>query len=285
MERSVELFGVVNITDNSFSDSGQYLDPVDAINKANELFGAGASCIDIGGEATNPWSKPITADEEWTRIEPVLSAFASSSYGTISVDTRKPEIVRRVFAEIGPVIINDISGFNNPRMMEAVRDLEAQCVISHLPTKFGDDPWAAHKAKPSDLLDNEETVRRELMCAREVAINMGIKSDKIILDPGIGFGKTPSLNWRLLEFAELVPDDVAVMIGHSRKRFLSTDPETGLLLPNLTPETEKEYHTRTEVNLAAARIAIKSEAQYLRVHDVAAHKQLLAELAAETETS
>lgn len=266
MMQRVELVGIVNVTPDSFSDGGLYLDAQNALAHANELMKSGASYLDIGAESTRPGAEKISIDEEWRRLKPVLDALVPASPGHVSVDTYHPETIRRVTNEIGSVIINDVTAFNDPHMVEAAAELRLQCIVSHLPAAVGTDIQAAHSGK---LIDSVEQVHDELMEKREKMIAAGIHPDMIILDPGIGFGKTRQLNWRLLSFAEEVPK-IDVMIGYSRKRFLGSDPLTGDFLAD-----SETVRNDPEVNLAAGRIAINSGARYLRVHDIKSHTSLI----------
>jgi dihydropteroate synthase len=149
---------------------------------------------------------------------------------------------------LGNIIINDVTGMNNPAMIDTVSRAKARVIVSHLP---GADIQAAHK---SDLIDSVDTVKNDLLAKAAELKERGVTD--IILDPGIGFGKTPELNRKLVEFAREVPD-FPVMIGYSRKRFLG------------------DKRMELEPNLEAGRAAIAAGAAYLRVHDVAGHRQLL----------
>jgi dihydropteroate synthase len=249
MKGMVKLVGVLNVTPDSFSDGGKFMDPAAALGQATKLFDDGAALVDVGAESTRPGATPLSPEEEWKRLTPFLQRLIDSYPEQISVDTHHPEIVRRVL-DLGDVIINDVTGMNNPAMVDVVAERKCRCVISQLPAA---DPQTAHQGK---LLDDEQQVVDDLLAKAELLRSKGLPKDKIILDPGIGFGKTPELNRRLLRFAEKMPD-YPVMIGYSRKRFLG------------------EHRMELEPNLEAGRIAIKSGAAYLRVHDVAGHRQLL----------
>lgn len=165
------------------------------------------------------------------------------------MDTYHPDTAARAL-DLGDVIINDITGMNDPAMLHVVASRHARCVISHLPTA---DPQAAHKGK---LAGDVRQVREDLLARAGALQEAGLSKGKIILDPGIGFGKTDELNRKLLRFAEEVPD-YPVMIGYSRKRFLGGK------------------RMELEPNLEAGRVAVEAGAAYLRVHDVAGHRQLV----------
>ena len=249
----IQLVGILNITSDSFSDAGLYLSPKNALDHAKKLFSAGASILDVGAESTRPGATSLTPDEEWERLEPVIGQLVNSYPGRISLDTFHPETVARVIKAAGPVIVNDVTGFNNPLMIKMIADNKLRCIVSHLPTKFGQDIQAAHQ-NPK-LIDSTQTVVDDLLKRRNQMILAGIKAEDIILDPGIGFGKTSALNMQLLEFAKFMPGH-DVMIGYSKKRFLG------------------ENRMNLEVNLEAGKKAIEAGAKYLRVHDVAGHYTL-----------
>lgn len=245
----VKLVGVLNITPDSFSDGGLFADPAAALSQAGKLFADGAALVDVGAESTRPGATPLSTEEEWQRLSPVLQQLVERYPEQISVDTYHPETAERVLS-LGDVIINDVTGLNDPAMIEVIVKQGARCIISQLPAA---DTQSAHAG---DLLDDEQRIVDDLLAKAELLQEKGLPKEKIILDPGIGFGKTPELNEKLLEFASRIPD-YPVMIGYSRKRFLGED------------------RMELEPNLEAGRTAIKAGAAYLRVHDVAGHRQLL----------
>jgi dihydropteroate synthase len=246
-----QLVGILNVTPDSFSDGGQFYDADMAVEQAAKLFRDGAALVDIGAESTRPGATQLSPEQEWRRLEPVLKRLLDQFPGRLSVDTHRPETVERVLGlGSGDLMINDVTGMNNPDMVEAVSGRKARCIISHLP---GADIQTAHRGP---LVDDEQQVINDLLARAELLIAKGLPKSSIILDPGIGFGKTMELNQRLLRFAEKVPD-YPVMIGYSRKRFLG------------------EQRMELAPNLQAGRIAIAAGAAYLRVHDVAAHRQLI----------
>lgn len=247
---SPELVGILNVTPDSFSDGGLYDSPASALRRAEQMFAEGAAMIDVGAESTRPKATPLTPNEEWTRLELVIPELLRRYPGKISLDTYHPETVRRA-AQFGSFWVNDITTFVNPAMIAAAAERHLPCVISHLPLGFKGDIQAAH-AGP--LLDDIKQLRDELVRQKAKLLEAGLTD--IILDPGIGFGKTPELNQQLLIFAESVPDE-QVMIGYSRKRFLG------------------DKRMDIEPNLAAGRVAITAGSRYLRVHDVAAHATLI----------
>lgn len=244
------LVGILNITPDSFSDGGRFDEPAAALAQAAKLFADGAALLDVGAESTRPGAAPLAPEQEWQRLEPILPRLVELYPGKISLDTYHPETAAKAL-ELGDVIINDVTGMNNPSMVDVVVQHNARCIISHL---RGADPQAVHQG---ELINDIQVVVDELLAKADLLRARGLPKDKIILDPGIGFGKTPALNRRLLEFAHYTPD-YPVMIGYSRKRFLG------------------DHRLELEPNLEAGKIAIMAGATYLRVHDVAGHQQLLA---------
>jgi len=245
-----EIFGIVNVTPDSFSDGGNFFTPKKSIEHAYSLFRDGADFIDIGGESTRPNAEEVSTEEEWGRVEPVLIEFLQNPElrPKISLDTRNPEVARKFF-DLGGEILNDVSGLCNKKMKELVAQCAKTIIIGH---------WSGEKVNEvhEQEIDSVFQVRDELLVRFTELLHMGVSPDRIVLDPTIGFGKTMECNRELLKFAELVPEH-QVMIGHSRKRFLG------------------EHRFEVEPNVKAAEIAINSGARYLRVHDVLEHNQLL----------
>jgi dihydropteroate synthase len=244
-----KLVGILNITPDSFSDGGQYIDPKRAIKQAEQLFNDGATIVDVGAESTRPNAPALTDNQEWQRLDTVLPALLKKYPGRISLDSYHPETIQRAL-KIGPVIVNDVTGLNNANMVEVLILERPRVIISHLP---GNNIQDAHNGK---LIDTVDIIRKELLQKVEILLAAGYERDSIILDPGIGFGKTARLNNELLSFSRFMPD-YAVMIGYSRKRFLG------------------ERRMELAPNLAAGRQAIENGAAYLRVHDVKGHMALL----------
>jgi len=248
--KQVELVGIVNVTPDSFSGDG-VTTPHEVLDRAKQLVNDGASYLDVGAQSTRPGAMQLEAETEWSRLAPVLPELSAMYGGQLSLDTFHPDVVRRAAREIGQIIVNDVTGFNNPEMIDTVAELRLPCIVSHLPEAYGQDIQEAHRAKP---VESVEQVTDELLSKRAKMMLHGVHKDMIILDPGIGFGKTMELNWKLLEFASQVPKQ-SVMIGYSRKRFLG------------------EHRMEPGPNIEAGKIAVRAGARFLRVHDVAAHRQ------------
>jgi dihydropteroate synthase len=244
-----ELVGILNVTPDSFSDGGLWNEPQAAIQHAAQLFEDGAALIDVGAESTRPHATPLSDAEEWQRLEPILRVLIPRYPGQISLDSYHPATIKKAF-EIGRVIVNDITGLNNPEMIATVCQLGARVIVSHLPDM---GIQQAHQSQPVRTVTQ---VKTELLQKAAALERNGLPAKNIILDPGIGFGKTMELNRKLLEFAECVPE-YDVMIGYSRKRFLG------------------DKRMELGPNIAAGRIAIAHGAKYLRVHDVAGHARAL----------
>lgn len=248
-----EIFGILNVTPDSFSDGGEFFEPEAAISRVKEMLNEGASFIDMGGESTRPTASPVSPEEEWNRVEQVVEEFLSNQdiCSSISLDTRHWQTAEKFFRS-GGEILNDISGVGDERMQELVAQYAKKIIVGHFP---GHTLNEVHEQK----IDSVNQVCDELLIRYEELIHAGIAPEAIVLDPNIGFGKTAECDWELLKIAKLLPG-YEVMIGHSRKRFLG--------------ECRKEVAQ----NLKAAQIAIDSGARYVRVHDVLEHSHLLTEL-------
>ncbi len=244
MNKIIKLFGILNITPDSFFDGGEFIDPKKAIAQANKLFADGADFVDVGGQSTRPGAREIEGEEEWGRIELVLKEIMSDK---ISLDTKHPEVAQK-FLDFGGRILNDVSGFGDPRMSE-LAPLFSMVIVNHFPGKTIGE---VHEQEICSI----NQVKDELLARKEELIKSGVDLDKIVLDPGIGFGKTMELNRELLRFAEFVPGE-KIMIGHSCKRFLG------------------ENRFDVQPNLEAAKMAIESGARFLRIHDVKEHKVIV----------
>jgi len=248
----VQLVGILNVTPDSFSDGGLFNNAHEAVRHAIKLLSDGASLLDVGAESTRPGAIELSDDEEWERLEPVLRKLIPIYPGKISLDSYHPRTFKKAF-KIGSVIINDVTGLNNPQMVEVVCKLNARVIISHLPNIPLQE---AHRTHP---VNQVKQVKDELLNKVRLLEHCGLSRQNIILDPGIGFGKTMELNTELLKFAEQV-SEFDVMIGYSRKRFLG------------------EHRMDLKPNIEAGRVAIAHGAKYLRVHDVAGHAKALLQL-------
>ncbi len=240
INKKVKIFGILNITPDSFSDGGEFFDSEKALLQAEKLFADGADFIDVGGESTRPNARTLEMEEEWGRVKNILKVLVEKFPGKISLDSRNWQTAEK-FCELGGTILNDVSGFQDKKMMKIAKKFKTLNIVNHFPGKTID---AVHEQEISSI----EKVKKDLLEKAQEMINMGILKENIILDPGIGFGKTMELNKKLLKFAEEVPD-FKVMIGHSKKRFLG------------------EKRLEKKINVEAGEIANNSGAWCLRVHD------------------
>lgn len=249
------IMGVLNVTPDSFSDGGNFLAPGDAISRAQQMIEEGADIIDIGGESSRPGSEPVSEAEELNRIMPVLDALSAAEI-PISVDTYKAKVAEKALAK-GAAIINDISGLNfDTDLANVVAEHNASIILMHTLDK----PKTMQKNIYYD--DVIEDIHKYLESSIETAVNAGISEENIVIDPGIGFGKTIEHNLeiikRLKEFSDL---NKPILIGTSRKSFI------GKIL-------DLPVEDRLEGTLATLAVSIMNGAKILRVHDVKESKRV-----------
>jgi len=248
--------GILNVTPDSFYDGGRFAASDDAVRHARTLIDEGADIIDVGGESTRPFSKPTPADEELTRVIPVIRAIREESDIPISIDTYKSIVAREALCA-GADIVNDVSGFVlDPQIMEVVREQKAYAVIMHMkgtPMTMQQDP------QYDDVVADVKRFFRERI---NLAVGKGIDRGKIILDPGIGFGKRVSDNLRLLknlhQFREFM---MPLLVGTSMKSFI------GIV-------TGSELEDRKDGTLASIAVALLNGADIVRVHQVKAARRV-----------
>jgi len=241
------LMGVLNLTPDSFSDGGKYNDPDRAFARAVELEEQGADIVDIGAESTRPGSSRISAAEEMRRLIPVLKRLKGRLTVPISVDTYKAEIAERAI-ELGAEIINDPSGLTfEPQLARVVSNHDAGVVINHL--RGRPETWA----KLGPMPDPMGTIARDLEAAVNRARTVGIDKARLVIDPGLGFGKRKEQNSLILgRLGALAALDLPVMVGPSHKNFLKH-------------ESVEETRFATA---AAVTASILGGAHIVRVHDV-----------------
>lgn len=247
--------GIINVTPDSFSDGGLYFNKEKAVDRGLELAEEGANIIDIGGESTRPGSDFISTEEELMRTVPVISALRKKTDVLISVDTTKSEVAEAALDE-GADIINDISSFRfDPKMLSLAAQKDIPVILMHMkgtPKNMQLNPFY------EDLLAEIRGFLEERIATAQA---YGIKKEKIIIDPGIGFGKSLKDNLTLIKSLKfLEPIDRPILIGISRKSFI------GKIL-SLPPQE------RTEGTIASAVLSIINGAHILRVHDVEAVKR------------
>ena len=253
------IMGVVNVTPDSFSDGGNFFHADTAVAQGEKLAADGAHIIDIGGESTRPFSDPVTEEEEIRRVVPVIQKLARRVSIPISIDTMKSGVARRAI-EAGAAMINDVSALRfDPRLAEVAVECDTPVILMHM---LG-DPKTMQVAPEYDDLIGE--INGFLGDAVERAQKAGISRSKIIIDPGIGFGKTVAHNLLLLKhLPAFQPLDLPILIGSSRKMFIRKllKDEHVDDIPADLPMVE----TGTQATVAAA---VLNGAHIVRVHDVA----------------
>ncbi len=254
------LMGVLNVTPDSFSDGGLYYAKGAALQWAEKLVADGADIVDVGGESTRPGALPVSLQEEMDRVLPIIEAIHSTLPVTISVDTRKFELAREA-VRAGALVINDISGGSDPRLVELMKTSSASLVLMHMrgtPETMQNEPQYPKGVVPEVRAFLAERVR----AFREA----GIAKDRLWVDPGIGFGKTLQHNLNLMaSLKELSAVGGRLVIGTSRKSFLA-----GLLGDPKLPLEQREAGT-----LSSNLWAYQNGASVFRVHDVAAFRRAL----------
>jgi len=263
------LMGIVNVTPDSFSDGGRFLQAEAAIAHGLKLIADGAQIVDIGGESTRPGAEPVSAAEELRRVRPVIegiAAVADRSAGTgaqISIDTSKASVAGAAL-EAGATLVNDVTALRgDPQMASVVAQSGAGCCLMHM---LGEPRTMQKEPRYGDVVDE---VKAFLLARLEFAVGEGIAEDRVLLDPGIGFGKTLAHNLELLRrLGELVELGRPVVIGTSRKSFL------GRLAG--APESSQ----RLAGTLATNVLALERGASVFRVHDVAPAREALTVAAA-----
>ena len=257
------VMGVVNVTPDSFSDGGEWLDPEDAIAHGLELLAEGADLVDVGGESTRPGAVRPTQEVELARVIPVIRALSVAG-GIVSVDTMRSEVAEQAVAA-GARAINDVSGgLADPRMLSTVARLEVPYVCMH---------WRGHSADMQSravYADLAAEVTAELGEQVEAALAAGIRRDRLILDPGFGFAKTGEHNWELLNHLDdLDALGYPILYGLSRKTFLGTL----LAGPDGRPRPARE---RDDASLALTTLLAQRRVWAVRVHRVRSSRDAIA---------
>ena len=243
------VMGILNMTPDSFSDGGQYLDPQLAIDRAHQMIADGADIIDIGGESTRPNSPKVCTCDELSRIIPAIEALLDCGV-PLSIDTQKPYVMREVL-NMGVDIINDINGFNSPVAIDAIADSKAGLCIMHMQ---GTPQTMQLAPRYADVVGE---VIQFLDVRVQDAIRAGIARTNIVLDPGFGFGKLMFHNLELLRrLSSLLILNRPLLVGLSRKAFIGTI-------------IDKSVEHREWGTAAAIALAVDRGARIIRVHDVA----------------
>jgi dihydropteroate synthase len=256
------VMGVLNVTPDSFSDGGRFLDHEAAVAHGLRMAEEGAAILDVGGESTRPGSDEVTVEEELTRVVPVIKRLAAEVDVPLSIDTRKPELARAAL-DAGAVAVNDVSGAREPGMLEVVAASGAGLVLMHM---LGEPKTMQVEPRYEDVVREVRAYLADRLDAAEAA---GIDGDRLAVDPGLGFGKTYEHNLELMRDIDGFLDlGVPVVVGPSRKSFIGT------ALGDL-PVDE-----RLEGTIGAAAWMAGKGAHVIRVHDVGSVARALRVVAA-----
>jgi len=242
------IMGIVNVTPDSFSDGGLFVAPDAALAQAKKLVSAGADIVDVGAESTRPGHTPLAAEEEWARLAPLLAALVAGSGAPVSIDTYKAETARRALSE-GVCLVNDVWGLQrDPRMAPTIAEAGAAVVIMH------------NRDAAEPQIDIVDDMKRFFARSLDIARRAGVPERHILLDPGIGFGKSREQNYAALRATpQLLALGFPLLIGVSRKSIFKGLGD-GLLEGRLVG------------TLAANLLAARDGAQVFRVHDAAEHR-------------
>lgn len=250
LSRRTHVMGVINVTPDSFSDGGQFFEKDRAVERALQQADDGADFIDIGGESTRPYSKGISAEEEMNRVIPVIAALKKELTIPISIDTLKAQVAREAL-RFGASMVNDISALrSDPEMASVVAEAGVPIILMHM------------KGTPADMQVNPtyDDIASEIISflreAMNRAVSSGVRKECIILDPGIGFGKSFDHNLEILkQLGRFQCLDAPILVGSSRKAFI------GRIL-------DKKVHERDTGTMATVAAAVMNGAHIVRVHNV-----------------
>ncbi|MFT4216925.1 MAG: dihydropteroate synthase [Micropruina sp.] len=250
--------GIVNVTPDSFSDGGDFATPSAAIARGRQLLAEGADLVDVGGESTRPGAARVPVDEELRRVLPVVAELAAEG-AVVSIDTTRADVARAA-VDAGASLVNDVSGgLGDPAMLITVAELGVHYVAMH---------WRGQSDVMQQLTHYDDVVRdvaRELAGRRVAALAAGIAPERLILDPGLGFAKTPDANWTLLAHLDrLAALGQPLLIGASRKRFL------GELLDGREPVL------RDDASVALTALLARQGVWAVRTHTARAHADAIA---------
>lgn len=260
------VMGIVNVTPDSFSDGGQFRDPDEAVTHALKLAADGADWLDIGGESTRPGAAPVSLQEELDRVLPVIERLVPATPVPISIDTYKPEVARQAVA-LGASIINDVTGFRDPQMVQVAAGCDAACVCMHMK---GTPETMRALAQYDDVV--HETIDYLEHRLVELA-SAGVDRERLIVDPGIGFAKKTVHNIEILRrIEEYHRLDRPVLLGASRKRIIGDI-------------TKRPEEARLAGTIATSVLAAMHGVHIVRVHDVRSVADALAVVCAIEETN
>lgn len=243
------VMGILNVTPDSFSDGGCFAGLAQALAQAERMAGEGAAIIDVGGESTRPGAAPVDVDEELRRVIPVVERLAASLAVPVSVDTRKPAVMRAAIAA-GASMINDVAALGGPGAVEAVADSDVAICLMHMQ---GEPRTMQQEPRYGDVLAEVRDFLRDRVAR---CVRAGIARSRLVVDPGFGFGKTLEHNLELLRrLRELAADGIPVLAGLSRKSLVGA----------LTGRADAD---RLAGSVALATIAALNGARIVRAHDV-----------------
>lgn len=251
-----KLMGILNVTPDSFYDKGRFANLEAAISRGREMHSQGADIIDVGGESTRPGAAPVSEEQELKRVIPVITALAGLKT-QISIDTRHPKVAQEA-VRAGATLINDVTGFTNSEMQKIAKASGVEICVMHMQ---GNPQTMQHKpAYPEGVMTHLMNWFHEHI---EKLLDIGIKKKQIILDPGIGFGKTVDDNLEIIQNLPVLKSlGFPLLFGISRKSFMSAilDKPSAELLP---------------ATLAINALLISSKVDIVRVHDVSEHRQVI----------
>ena len=249
ISRPYTVMGILNLTPDSFSDGGQFLNPDAAIQRVKRMIEEGAGIIDIGGESTRPGAQPLTAEEEIQRVVPVIESIRAQYDIPVSIDTSKPEVMAAA-VDVGADMINDVRALQEPGALGMAAELQVPVCLMHMqgqPRTMQQNPTYA------DVVND---VKSFLLARVQACVDAGINRNNIFIDPGFGFGKTLDHNLSLLKhLSEFVSMGLPVLVGISRKSMLGTI-------------LDAEVDQRMAGGLATTVLGFEAGAKIFRVHDV-----------------
>ena len=250
------IMGVLNITPDSFSDGGEFLEPAKALRQAELMFQQGAQIIDIGGESTRPGAQRVSLGTEQARVLPLITAIKSKLDVMVSVDTMNSQTARKA-VEAGADIVNDVSGgLADPEIFAAIADLDCRYVLGH---------WRGHSDVMDELTGYSDVAREvvgELAEQVSMAVAAGISRERIVVDPGLGFAKNIEQNWDLVaRLDELEHLELPILVGASRKRFIAH------ALDRENP-TSVDHQRRDGATAVLTALLLQRKLWGVRVHNV-----------------
>lgn len=257
LSKRTHIMGILNVTPDSFSDGGDYLDPHLAVQYAQRMLEDGADIIDIGGESTRPYGDPVSVDEELKRVLPVVTSLAKNGITNISVDTRRANVAERCL-DAGASWINDVSALRDDQKMREIIQRSDAVILMH---RQGVSSKVMQKdPKYVDVVGEVASMLHE---QARIAEHHGMPRDRIILDPGIGFGKTVEHNLELTRNVGKIGIGYPILYGPSRKQFLGT-------LTGIHQEKDRDVGT-----MASIAVAVRNGASIVRVHNVKMTREFL----------